>query len=493
MVSIPYFETAADSPPPFTGQQCDVPQLLGSNVTVYRYLLPAALGSQTGTIVGSYAKYSPTDPRANVNASFHPLDAIPGPTTPIAGSNGSGQDTRPVGLGFFIDAPAAIPVITFGTALTKSSFRIPLHDGWNLIGDPYPFTVPFNSVEVETGSGAHLPVAQASDQKLILPHIYRFVNGDYQFATLPDGALQPWEGHWVYVIPKDPANQNPGTVLSLIVTPLPSTGTSNRSVAQVKPASTTRAITGGGWKLQLQAHVGDKSDNNNFVGMSGNATDGIDRTKVPKPPKPDGTVSLSLLRSDNPSTVYAQDIRSLGGNKQWNVVVSTDKPNANVTIEWPDARSLPKNYSIILTDQVTGRSLDVRNTSSYQFNSGATPGTRSFSLVARPTAGIAGHPVFSNIVVNPGRSGGRAQSVYNIAYNLSTPANVSVSIMTAGGHSVAKIVTRAVTAGDNSLSWNGLDDGGHPVAAGSYILQFQAATTDGQTSRVIRPLILSGR
>jgi flagellar hook assembly protein FlgD len=96
-------------------------------------------------------------------------------------------------------------------------------------------------------------------------------------------------------------------------------------------------------------------------------------------------------------------------------------------------------------------------------------------------------------VVNPGRAGTRASSVYNIAYNLSIPANVSVSILTPGGHSVAQIVTRAVTAGDNSVTWNGLDGAGRPVASGSYVIQFQAATTDGQTTRVIRPFILTGR
>ena len=101
--------------------------------------------------------------------------------------------------------------------------------------------------------------------------------------------------------------------------------------------------------------------------------------------------------------------------------------------------------------------------------------------------------MFSNIIVNPGRAGGRVAPTYSIAYNLSIPASVSVSIMTAGGHPVAQIVSRAVTAGDNSLTWNGLDDAGRPVPAGSYFLQFQAATTDGQTTRMVRPLILTGR
>jgi len=493
MISIPYFEKPADAPAPFTGQFRDVAQLLGTTPTVYRYLVPAELGAQTGATIGPYAKYTATDPKANVNASFRPPDEVPMLTPPPSASNGLPLDTRPIGLGFFIDAPAAIPVVTFGEAFPTSAVKIPLHEAWNLIGDPFPFAVPFNSTEIELGTGTREPIGQAVDQNLILPHIYRFVGGDYQFSTLPDGNLFAWEGHWVYVVPKDPANINPNTVLSLVVTPTPANSSAGR--AALRPASTavTRVAGSGSWKLQLQAHVGDKSDSNNFVGMSGNATDGNDRNKVPKPPKPDGTVNLAIVRSSSLSTVYSQDIRSLGGTKEWSIVVTTDKPNANVTIEWPNSRSLPKTYSLTLTDKVSGSTLNLRNTSSYQFNSGATPGTRSFSLVARPTASVSGHPVFSNIVVNPGRTGGRLSNVYSISYNLSIPANVSVSILTPGGHSVAQIVTRAVNAGDNSVSWNGLDNTGHPVASGSYVVQFQAATVDGQTTRVIRPFILTGR
>jgi hypothetical protein len=507
MISIPYFESAADSP---TKTFRDAAQLLGTLPVLYRYLLPVEVGQQVGAVVdGAYAAYSgnpsnipsnippnnpnnPNNQRApNINASFHPLDSLPTLVTPPP--NTSPIDTRPIGLGYFINAPAAIPVVTLGAAFPTSPFRIPLHEGWNIVGDPYPFPVPFNSTEVETPSGAHVPVSQAVDQKLILPYIYRLVGGDYQFSVLPDGTLEPWEGHWIYVVPKDPSNPSASTVISLIVTPTPGSNTAGR--AAVKPTFTTagRAIGPGSWKLQLQAHVGDHSDSNNFVGMSGNATDGNDLTKVPKPPKPDGTISLAIVRPDTPATVYAQDLRSIGGSKQWNIAVSTNKPNTDVTIEWPNARTLPKTYSLILTDLVTGSRLDLRNTSSYQFNSGASPVTRSFSLVARPTIGVGGHPVFTNIVVNPGRAGGRAQNVYNIGYSLSTSANVSISILTPGGHTVAQIVTRAVVAGDNAITWNGLDNAGRAVAAGSYVLQFQAATNDGQTTRVIRPLILTGR
>src|SRR5206468_2297496 len=97
------------------------------------------------------------------------------------------SDIRPIGVGFFINAPAAIPVVNFGIAYPSKAVKVPLHEGWNMIGDPYYYAIPFNATEIELPSGARLPIGQAVDQKLILPHIYRFVGGDYIFQTLPDG------------------------------------------------------------------------------------------------------------------------------------------------------------------------------------------------------------------------------------------------------------------------------------------------------------------
>lgn len=491
MLSIPYYEAPTDAPAPYTGTFRDVAQLLGPTATLYRYLLPAEVGTQNGKVVNSaYAAYNASDPAANINATFRPRSAVPTVTGPL----GSQIDARPLGIGYFINTPNAITVVNNGLSYTTGLARIPLHEGWNLVGDPFPYSVPFNSTQVETTNGTRLTIGAAVDQKLMLPYIYKFTNGDYDFSVLPSGSLEVWQAHWLYVLPRDPANVNPATVLTLIVTPTPLSNTGGRSVARTTSSTPTRSVSGpGSWLLRLQAHVGDKSDANNYVGMSPSATDGNDLTKVPKPPKPDSTVQMYIQRANSPAGAYAQDIRATGGVKQWDLVVSTDKQNANVSLEWPDAHSLPRTYSLILTDQVTGRSLDLRNSSSYSFNSGATPGTRSFTLVARPTASISARPVFNNIVVNPGRSGGRAQNTYNISYNLSTQANVSVSILTTGGHPVAQLATRAVTSGDNSLTWNGLDNQGRSIAAGSYVLQFQAVTNDGLTTRAIRPLILSGR
>jgi flagellar hook assembly protein FlgD len=143
---------------------------------------------------------------------------------------------------------------------------------------------------------------------------------------------------------------------------------------------------------------------------------------------------------------------------------------------------------------VTGQTIDLRNQSSYQFNSGEKAGTRAFSLTARQST-LVGRPVISNIVVNPSRSvPGRSTPIYDIGYTVSSDVSVQLSIMSYGGRQIAQIgATRAVASGDNHVTWNGSDDAGRALPAGNYVLQIQAKTQDGEVTRVIRPLIITGR
>ena len=487
MISIPYYESADDSP---TKAFRDANVLLGSNVTLFRYLLPVEMGSQPqSSTQGAYATYGKTATVSNVNASLRPSNNVP-TLSPQLTVSGSTLDTRPIGVGYFINTTSSIPVQTFGTAYVDRPVKIPLHEGWNMIGDPFPFTVSFNGVQIETLDGARMPIADAVVKNLISPHVYRYVDGDYEFGTLPDGNMVAWEGQWVFVSPRNVANISAATVLNLVVSPVAAASTRSSSVA-----SKTRAVGSGGWSIQLQAFSGDSSDKNNFIGMSSKATDSNDNTKVPKPPKATTGVSLGIVRSNSPAGYYAQDLRSIGGIKEWDVVVTNDKPGSDVSVRWNDAKSIPRNYRLLLTDKVSGQTVDVRNSSSYQYKSGEGETTRAFTLTARPTNSIAGKPVISNVVVNQTRSSdGRSANLFDIGYNVSSDVKVSVSVLSFGGRQVALVgTTRAVNSGDNHVTWNGRDNKGNIVPAGTYVLQMQATTTDGSVSRVVQSLILTGR
>jgi hypothetical protein len=486
-ISIPYLETSADAGLP-DGQFRDVAQFLGPDVKLYRYVNERQSVSGVTAVLGTYVAFGAGS--SDSRASLRPSDTV---TSTV---DKSIPDARPLGLGYFASAPVASQVITWGSGAADNKFvTVPLQEGWNMIGTPYTFAVPFNTLEIVTPLKVTQTIQQAVDQKLIMPFIYRFVGGEYQYAALPGGVLNPWEGNWIYVVPKNPANLSTTSALTLVFSPAGTT-TLSRSAQATRAAETPTgpSISGpGSWAVRLVARTRSLTDSYNFIGMTSRATDSDDATKVPKPPQPGPYVSLGIVRPNSIAGVYAQDLRPIGGVKTWNVAVNTDQTNADVSLSWPDIHTLPRNYRLTLTDNVSGQTIDLRHQSSYTFNSGANATTRSFTLTARP-GGFGGRALLTNVYVNPGRTDGRSPATYEIGYTVTQDVRVEASILSFSGKVLAQIgATRAANTGDNRVVWNGRDSSGKPLSAGTYVLQLRAITADNEVTRVIEPFVITGR
>jgi hypothetical protein len=194
-----------------------------------------------------------------------------------------------------------------------------------------------------------------------------------------------------------------------------------------------------------------------------------------------------------PGMSYAQMLQPVGGVHTWNIAVTTDQVNSDITVTWPTISTLPRNYRLTLTDTTSGQTIDLAHAASYQFNSGHNAATRSFILTASPT-NRSSRALVSNITIDPGRTGGRAAGVFSIGYTISQDASVTVNVLGFNGQVIASVSpTRAVTAGDNQLSWNGRLPNGQIVPAGTYLLEVRATTADSEVTRQIQPLIVTGR
>ncbi len=498
-ISIPYYENLEDAlniTPPVTKVR-DATEVLGSNVVLSRWLyVPSKDSSGNTTVTGTYAFFG--NGLKDPDASLHPPDFTPVPDNPSLPS-----DVTPLGVGYFINAPGPVQVVTFGQSFDTSSFRIPLHEGWNMVGNPYRFSIPFEGLLFQDLAGTRLTAEQAADKNLILPFVYRYVAGQYQFERLPAGNLLAWEGQWIFVVPQNPLKLRTDTVITMITTPIAVSGFSGRSVkstraasSKSKPASLTSTpkMTGeGNWAVQLQASSSSLHDGFNFVGITRSAAEST-RSLVPKPPHPAPYVTLGLTHKGGNGAIYAQDLQQAGGVKTWDVVVMTDQPNTDITLRWPNISTLPKNYRLTLQDKATGLEIDLRHQASFLFNSGHEAGTRAFVLTAHP-ANSSGRAVLTNIFVNPPRSvGSRAAGAYEIGYTVSQDVRVEVAVMGYNGQTLSQVgATRAVSSGDNHLTWNGRDAKGAAVPGGTYLLQLKAITTDGAVTREIRPLVITGR
>ena len=491
-ISIPLVETAQDSP---TGRTRGIKEILGiPSAVLYRWVNTTVLNTNGKPVVaGQYAvNGAGAGDTLPANASLQPPDAVttPEPIDPIDNLS----DVRPLGLAFFLKVPSSAFVNSYGREVSQQTVRIPLHEGWNMVGDPYTFVVAFGTTVIETSNGTRYPAAEAANNKLILPFIYRYVGGDYQFQALPAGTMNPWEGNWIYVIPKDVNNLSSGNVLTMLI-PAASSGTTKsvpKSISRAANATLRPSVRGiGAWSLRLVAQTHDLTDAHTYIGASSTATDGDDNTKAPKPPKFGSYVSLGVQRLNN-ATLYAQDLRSLGGSKTWDMVVTTDQANADITVTWPEVRTLPRNVSLTLTDKQTGQTIDLKSQGAFSFNSGPKAETRSISITAAPTSS-QGRVVLSNVVINPPRSRSvSGQSPYDINYTVSHDAKVEVTILGTNGRILSRPApTRAVSAGDNHIAWNGRDNAGHVLAAGIYVVQIRAISADGAVTSVSHALPIS--
>ncbi len=493
MISIPFMEAAGDSP---TGVVRDVKDLLRPDVALYRYVY---LGSGTNTVPG-YASFNTANDQHPEYAKLY----FTGATSSVDGSSDPTKtDIRPVGASWFADLPDTVTVKSFGKEFGDQPIRIPITEGWNMIGDPYNYPVPFTTVLLEDKKGDRVSVGDAIAQNKMLGLIYRYdgANG-YVYDQLPDANLQPWQGHWIYIRPQHGSAVNLNNTYFLLVQPTNLNSIGRAAKLQTTRATTTRpsgkpvvAITGpNSWALQLKAQVGSVRDANNFVGMTSVAVNEKQLTRVPKPPMPASYISVGVTNPNTPGILYSEDIQATGGARTWDVVVATDQLNTDVSLAANFVGTLPRNYRVTLTDKVTGQMVDLRNTRSYHYNSGKATPTRNFIITARPTT-LGQRAIMSAVFVNPSRStDGRAVSAYEIGYNLSQDANVEVAIMSASGRQIAVVgATRAVSSGDNRAVWSGRDNAGRAVPAGTYMVQIKAVTTEGEITRVAQPLLVTGR
>ncbi|MDW8103889.1 MAG: S8 family serine peptidase [Armatimonadota bacterium] len=443
LVSFPYFQSQEGQP----SRSVPAEQWMGSGFRLYRWL-PRE---------GRYAKYSPIFTPRDAEASFDGVTEAVGPE--------GGAPTPPVGLAYFIDVDIDTPVNTEGQPVPAVPYRIPLRAGWNMIGNPFAHSVPWVACEVETAAGTRLSLLEAVERGILLPHLYRYEGGRYSWQTAPAGILRAWEGFWVRAFAD----------CTLIVQPL-AVGTRSSSIS----------VAAEGWQLRFSATAGKGATAMAIVGASRSASDRYGHEDVLKPPSLSPYVSVHVVNSEwaQHAGKYVQDMRSAASRRHvWQLEVETDQTEQPVTLSWQALSSLPKDIRLALVDQHTGHRLPVRPSGSYTYNPGGVA-TRSFLLIAEPSTLHALR--ISSVRVRPGRGGS-----YSIDYALSAEAQVRISLVDAAGRTRATLAQGTRAAGLHTAVWNGRDNAGVALPAGSYLLRIEAVNSDGEQTRTVTPVVIT--
>jgi subtilisin family serine protease len=432
-------------------------EIFGADAILARYL-PAQ---------GRYARYSGSGTR-EPEASFNPPGVNVRP-------EGSAIPTPPRGLGYFLRTNTPAFILGDEFIDPNTAYMIPLEPGWNMIGNPFPYAVPWSACEIEVegqaGVRQRLNILEAADKQYIRPQIYRYIGltGEYTWRTAPLGELLPWQAHWIRVF-------KPCT---LIVPPLGTTRSRSDESDNPRVAAETR----NGWLLRLIARSGDREDANNFIGTSSRARDELSSEDVEKPPAFQSYVQLRVIEPRSRAAL-AQDLRRAGKRTmRWELDITTDKPNAEVTLHWQQEVPLPPGMRLTLIDSLTGQRISMNRQSAYTFRTDEN-NRRHFVIEAQPARLSQLRITQLNVTSTRGNQ-------VTIQYALNTPATVQVMIQDAAGRTVARLTGGTRSAGLNSATWNGRTDEGVAVPPGTYQIQIIATSEEGEVARAVRPLLIT--
>lgn len=375
----------------------------------------------------------------------------------------SGAGTMPIvkGHAYWIHLDNTQYVQGEGTPVNLSvPFAMPLTAGWNLVGNPFSFTVDIYDCQVQANNTT-LSWNDAQNQGIVGAQIYTWNGQEY----LPTTALQPYYGYWVYA----------GSNCTMLI--------SNRSaVAALTPsAKSRRGPTSSEWRVRLAVNAGDRVDAASYFGVSTDVG-GSNRALSPKPPKPLGDyVMLSFPRpgSGTGDITLAADIRTpLTGEQHWPVRVETNLPNTDVTISWPELLAqLPKGCQATLQDNETQQVLYLNTNRQYTFRSGANGATRNFDLTISPST----HPLLISEIRGRGRG---EHADMQINFMLTQPAQVTVTIRSQTGRILRRVsVGMTGVAGINTIPWDGCDTQGRLLPRGNYLCDIQATDAIGRLVR----------
>jgi hypothetical protein len=291
---------------------------------------------------------------------------------------------------------------------------------------------------------------------------------EYKFTSDPNTPLLPHRGYWIK------ANEDIEFVYPPVF--LPGTGFGGSIIRSAEE----RPNLPNDWRLQIVARTARGVDTQNFIGIS--AGRGVGDIEEPPTPLPDRPVNLTILKSGT-GTPLMQEIRPPANRQQFDLLVEA-APGEEVALTFPNLSTVPHGYRLRLTDLHTGRTVDIRTTPEYRFIS--TGRTRLQLVVERAARTGA---LITSVSVS---SAGRGVNSVSISYVLADNAQTSIQILSSDGRAIANLQRgRAATRGVNTVSWNLRDDEGRAVPPGTYQVQVEARTDDGQMARVVRPLVLT--
>ena len=351
------------------------------------------------------------------------------------------------GAGFALDDGATIPA--------DRTYTVPLQAGWNQVGTPFGFAVPWDTVR----AASDLPAAQVDG-----PFAYR--DSSFQIAS----ALAPWTGYFLY-------SSAPDTLR------IPPAGTASGKRLDGPPAPALRAGSAASgaaspYTLEVSA-LAASGRATTVLGLRPGARDGRDRFDRARPPSMRPGLRLSALTAVDgravPHAASAKPLSATSGpeaGQTWTLRLSS--PTAtDVRLRLQATGSLPDGYRPYVLDHaqnrriVPGATLSLDKDESRRLT--VIVGTEAYADQASGSIALE-----SLTTTLRGSYPNPFSEEATIAYVLSSRRPVRIDIYNILGQKVETLVDASQPAGRHQIAWDGTNRYGQKVGSGVYFYRLEA-------------------
>jgi len=338
---------------------------------------------------------------------------------------------------------------------TSEEFGIPLHQGWNLIGNPFNFPVPISNIRLNDGNSPTL----------------RTYTGEWNDPTIDSLKvleMQPFEGYALFSDGVDTLLINPDLSAS-------SSSFSNNSI-------TFRAADIS-WSLHILAQCREARDVDNIAAVASIASKNWDKLDLPEPPVIGEYVSVYFPHPEwnKLSKRFCTDFRPESSDGHiWEFEVKTNiRDKVHLTFE--GVEGVPKEFEVWLVDEAVNVTRNLREVNRYSVAGVGEQHPKRLKLVVgkehfiaenvATTQNIPSDFVLSQNFPNP------FNPVTTIRYGLPKDARVTVKVYNILGEEVVTLVDdERKTAGFHVAIWDGRNQEGRSVASGVYVYRLSAGS-----------------
>jgi phosphodiesterase/alkaline phosphatase D-like protein len=319
----------------------------------------------------------------------------------------------------------------------NGAFPIQIHNGWNVVANPFEVPVRWAAVRAQNG--------------LLLSDVIQGFSGTYAVDTV----MEPFKGYYFF-------NNNSGTTTLAIPYPLPST---------LPPVA--YAVPEIAWFLQVVFESADNVDADCHLGVSPAVATGADSLEIRKPPLAfaGGEVYFSRPDPDGKSSPFSTDYRSgANGSEEWDIEVSHPK-GCNGVLRFDGVDEIPKKYRVILVSPDGGWPIDLRSQREYRLQ---TPMTH---LTVRVLVGLDSdiERKLTELLPDSYSLGQNYPNPFNpvttIRYGLPQRSMVNLTLFNALGQQVRQLVSGEQEAGFHDVKFDGSG-----LASGVYFYRVRAGS-----------------